>query len=582
MIDATDVLGPPNQAAVDPITAQIIINRLSAIPNLVDKNITRTAFSLLVSEYKDYAVGLVDGDGRLISQCNGGLPIFIANALSAAVRDGLAIYGKARLQAGDVVITNFAGSMGQHLNNVVMYTPIRVGEDDGGLIGFSAVVMHWVDVGGMVVGSCFANDATDIFQEGIQFHTVKLMARGERVEEIYRMVAANTRFPEMVLGDMASQVSGCLMGRDMVLQAASDFGQPTLRAAIELQWDRSERATRALIAQIPNGIYRASSFLDDDPMVPGIPLRIEVAVEVEDERIIVDLSGLPPQAKGPVNAGYEGGAVAAARIACKYVFSPDEPANEGAFRPIAVHCPAGTMMSASRTAAMGGSGNAIPTVVDTILRALASALPDRVPAAHHGTYGLHVIYGRLQEGRWFQHMESTIGGWGAGPGWDGPGPFRSMAHGDTLEVPVEVQEAEYPYRIDYVRLRPDSGGAGRWRGGVGVEKRYHILAECRIGTKIERTLCPPWGLEGGSAGTPGRVEVHRDGQAPQIALKEDIALQPGDQVLIYTGGGGGYGDPDLRDPALVQHDLAMGYVTRVGNERPEGLLGNSRSPAVPR
>ena len=480
-------LDMPAIGTADPITAQIIINRLAAVPNLVDKDITRTAFSLLVSEYKDYAVGLVDGDGRLISQCRGGLPIFIANALSAAVRDGLRIYGTAELQHGDVVITNYAGSMGQHLNNVVMYTPIRLSEDDAGLVGFSAVVMHWVDVGGMVVGSCFANDSTDIFQEGIQFNTVKLMSRGRRVEDMYRMVEANTRFPEMVLGDMSSQVAGCLMGRDMVLSIVTDFGQPSLRRAIELLWDRAEQATRALIASIPDGIYRASSFLDDDPLVPGVTLPVEVAVVVQGEQITVDLSGLPPQTRGPMNAGFEGGAVAAARIACKYVFSPEEPANEGAFRPITVHCPPGRMLSATRTAAMGGSGNTIPTVVDTILRALAQALPDRVPAAHHGTYGMHVIYGRLPgDGQWFQHMESTIGGWGAGPGWDGPGPFRSMAHGDTLEVPVEVQEAEHPYRIDFVRLRPDSGGTGRWRGGLGVEKRYTILAECRIGTKIER------------------------------------------------------------------------------------------------
>jgi N-methylhydantoinase B len=548
-------------ATIDPITAQIIIDRLSAIPNLVDKDITRTAFSILVSEYKDYAAGLVDADGRLIAQCKGGLPIFIANALSAAVKDGLAIYGKARLQHGDVVITNYAGTMGQHLNNVVMYTPIRTGEDDAGLVGFAAVVVHWVDVGGMVVGSCFSNESTDIFQEGIQFHTVKLLARGERVEEIYRMVEANTRFPEMVLGDMAAQVAGCLMARDLVAQAVADFGQATVREAVEVLWDRSERATRALIAGIPDGVYRASSFLDDDPMVPGVTLPVEVAVEVRGDAIIIDLSGLPPQARGPMNAGYEGGAVAAARIACKYVFSPEETANDGAFRPITVHCPPGRILSASRTAAMGGSGNTIPTVVDTILRALAVALPDRVPAAHHGTYGMHVIHGRLADGRWFQHMESTIGGWGAGPGWDGPGPFRSMAHGDTLEVPIELQEAEHPYRIEYVRLRPDSGGSGQWRGGLGVEKRYTILAPCRVGTKIERTRCPPWGLAGGGEGLSGRVEVHRPGRPPHIALKDDVALEPGDRVDVYTGGGGGWGDPARRDPAAAAYDIAMGYVT---------------------
>ncbi len=161
-------------AQLDSISAEIIISKLSAIPNLVDKDITRTAFSPLISEYKDYAVGILDAEGKLIAQCRGGLPIFIANALSAAVEDGLEIYGKSRLQHGDVIITNYAGTMGQHLNNVVMYTPIRLSEDEGGLLGFSAVVMHWLDVGGMIVGSCFSNEATDIFHEGIQFHTVKL------------------------------------------------------------------------------------------------------------------------------------------------------------------------------------------------------------------------------------------------------------------------------------------------------------------------------------------------------------------------------------------------------------------------
>jgi N-methylhydantoinase B len=562
MLDGNEGRCERMDGGIDPIVAQIIINRLAAIPNLVDKDITRTAFSQLVSEYKDYAVGLVDPDGLLISQCKGGLPIFIANALSAAVRDGLRIYGKRRLQEGDVVITNYAGTMGQHLNNVVMYTPIRSGEDDAGLVGFSAVVMHWVDVGGMVVGSCFSNDATDIFQEGIQFHTVKLLSRGERVEEIYRMVAANTRFPDLVLGDLASQVAGCLMGRDLVRQVVADFGSDRVRAATLLQWDRSDQAVRKLIAGIPNGTYRASSFLDDDPQVPGVAMLMEVSVIVADETITVDLSGLPPQAQGPVNAGYEGGAVAAARIACKYVFCPDEPANEGAFRPIAVHCPPGRMLSAAPTAAMGGSGNAIPTVVDTILRAMAGLLPARVPAGHHGTYGLHVIYGRsAATGRWFQHMESTIGGWGAGQGWDGPGPFRSMAHGDTMEVPVELQEAEHPYRIDYVRLRPDSGGPGRWRGGLGVEKQYTILTDCRIGTKIERTRCRPWGVNGGGEGEPGRVVVRRDGAAPITLLKGDVALQPGDRVEIHTGGGGGWGDPAQRDMDALNHDFAMGYVT---------------------
>ena len=326
-------------AAVDPIDAEVIMHGLCAIPNLIDKNVTRTAFSFLISEYKDYATGIVDGEGRLISQCRGGLPIFCANALCAAVRDGLKVYGKAGMQHGDVVISNDAATMGQHLNNVVMYTPIRVSETDDGLIGFMVIVMHWVDVGGITIGSCQSPNTTDVFQEGIQFPTVKLLSGGERVAEIYRLIERNTRFPRLVLGDVESQVAGCLMGRDQVLDLAKRYGEDAIRSAIEMFWTKSELATRKAIAEIPDGEYRASAFLDDDGIHPGVPIKINVVVRIEGSDIIIDLSDIADQVQGPLNAGYEGGAVAAARIACKYIFSANEPANDGAFRPIKVICP---------------------------------------------------------------------------------------------------------------------------------------------------------------------------------------------------------------------------------------------------
>jgi len=553
---------PETMPPINLITVEVIINRLSAIPNLIDKDIARMAFSVLISEYKDYAVGILDAEGSLIAQCRGGLPIFIANALSAGVRDGLKIYGKKNLQHGDVVISNHAGTMGQHINNVVMYTPIRTSEGDDGLVGFSAIVMHWMDVGGMVVGSFLSDDATDIFQEGIQFHTIKLLSKGNRVEEIFRMIESNTRFPEMVMGDLESQLAGCLMERDMVLDVVKTFGQKSTLHAVNIFWDRSEEATRKIIRAIPDGIYRANTFLDDDPQIPGIPIPINVEVIVDGDEITIDLSGLADQALGPINAGYQGGAVAAARIACKYMFSPEDPANEGAFRPIKVICPPGKLLSAGPTAAMGGSGSTIPTVVDTIIKAMVPALPDSLPAAHHGTYGLYTISGKNSSDRWFQHMESSAGGWGAGPGWDGTGPFRSVAHGDTLEVPVEIQEAQYPYRLDYVKLRDDSGGAGQFRGGLGLEKCYMVLSNCRIGVKMERTLCPPWGANGGKDGQSGKVVIHyANGRQSVTVLKGDLEMVIGDRAVIFSAGGGGYGDPFLRDRALIDRDLIEGYIS---------------------
>ncbi|MDF2114303.1 hydantoinase B/oxoprolinase family protein [Roseiarcaceae bacterium H3SJ34-1] len=546
---------------LDPITADVIMHGLSAVPNLVDKNIARTAYSFLISEYKDYAVGIVDGDGRLITQSRGGLPIFVANALSAAVGDGLAVYGKRRLQHGDVVISNHGGTMGQHLNNVVMYTPIRTGEADDELLGFFAVVMHWMDVGGITIGSCQSPFTTDVFQEGIQFRTVKLLAGGERIEEMFRMIAENTRFPKLVLGDVDSQIAGCLTGRDMVLDVAARYGSNAVRTSVERFWARAEAATRAVIASIPDGVYRASSFLDDDGIERGKPVEINVRVVIDGDEATVDLSEVAAELKGPLNAGFQGGAVAAARMAAKYVFSPDGPANDGAFRPIKVVCPPGRFLSAGPTAPIGGSGFTIPSVVDTILRALAACLREHIPAAHHGTYSVHVIDGRDAHGQLFQHIESAAGGWGAAYDRDGGGPFRSMAHGDTMEVPVELQEASHPYLVEYARLRPDSGGIGMFRGGLGLEKAYRMMQPGRVTTSIERTACPPWGLEGGGEGVPGRVEIERADGSREVLLKGEASVRAGDRVLLFTAGGGGFGDPARRSRKAIAADLKQGYVT---------------------
>lgn len=549
------------RAALDPITAEVIMHGLSAIPNLVDKNIARTAYSFLIAEYKDYAVGIVDADGKLITQSRGGLPIFVANALSAAVSDGLEIYGRGRLQHGDVVISNHAGTMGQHLNNVVMYTPIRIGESDADLVGFFAVVMHWMDVGGITIGSCQSPFTTDIFQEGVQFRTIKLLNRGERVDEMFRMVSENTRFPKLVLGDLESQISGCISGRDMVSELVQTWGPVNIRSAVEQFWLRAEAATRAVIASIPDGEYEAESFLDDDGIDRGKPVRIAVKVIICGDEATFDLSGVAAQLKGPLNSGYQGGAVAASRMAAKYVFSPDGPANYGAFKPIRVECPPGRFLSAGPTAPIGGSGFTIPSVVDTILRALAPCLPERIPAAHHGTYSVHVIDGHNEDGELFQHIESAAGGWGAAYDRDGGGPFRSMAHGDTLEVPVELQESSHPYLIEYARLRQDSAGAGRFRGGLGLEKAYRLKVPSRLTTSIERTACPPWGLNGGEPGVTGRVEVHRKDGSQQVLLKGETRLEAGDRVLLFTAGGGGFGDPAARDGDAVTTDVAQGYVS---------------------
>jgi N-methylhydantoinase B len=548
----------------DPVTLEIIKHDLVSIPNQIDKNITRTAFSPLINEYKDYAVGIVDAQGRLISQSRGSLGIFVANALGTAVKDGVAIYGLDNLHQGDVVISNHAGTLGQHLNNVVMYTPVRAKGETGEVTAFFCVLMHWIDVGGSMVGSCSSTTTTEIYQEGIQFRSVKLFDRGERRADMFRMIEYNTRFPEMLLGDVEAQIAGCFMGREMVTEIAEKYGVATYHAAVHSMWDHAEARTRAAIRAAPSGEYTAFSFLDNDGLYLDKTVPIGVRVVVAGDAIKVDFSGVSEQLPGPLNAGRNGGAVAAARIAIKYLFSPDDPVCEGDFRALEVDIPDGKFLSAGPTAAIGGSGNMIPTVVDTILRAMASAFPERVAAAHHGTYGVHAFHGiSPATGAQFYHLDTCVGGWGATAAMDGYGPSRSNVHGDTSDVPVEMQEAFHPYLFESYAIREDSAGPGRFRGGVGVVKSYRITGPCRLNLKIDRTKCPPWGLAGGGEGKTADVEIRpvAGGDVKRV-FKGDHALEAGDQVVIKTGGGGGYGPPQERDPERVRRDVESGYVTR--------------------
>jgi N-methylhydantoinase B len=559
--------------ALDPVTVEVIRRRLVAIADEVDVNITRTAFSPYIYEYKDYAVGIVDHRGALICQCTAAMPVFVADVMRAAIQDGLDLYGPDDLNDGDIIITNYAGTIGQHLNNVAMYTPIHAPAERGGtpvLVGFMVVVMHWIDVGGRDIGST-SKFATDIFQEGIQFRTIKLRARGEPVREIYRMIEHNTRFPVEMMGDINSQIGGCLMGRDEVAGLVGRYGVATFRAALAIIWNQSEAASRAAIRAIPDGTYTAEGVLDDDGLNPGsLPCRITVTVR--DDEMTIDLSELAREVNAPMNCGRSGGGETVSRLAFRYLIVPEGDANEGTFRPLKLVLPEGTIVSARPTAAMGSYNSALPTLIDLVIRALGPALPDRVAAGHYGTFSTLAFAGRRPDsGTLWQCHDSGFGGWGALSGQDGPGPFRTMCHGDTRMIPIEVHEASYPFMIESFGLRTDSGGAGEFRGGLGLTRRYLMLAPCRMSTRFERTQCPAWGLHGGRDAEPGNVVIEAANGSTRTALKDAVQLKAGDRVRIETGGGGGFGDPCRRSRERVGDDVRKGYVSEAAARKIYGL-----------
>src|SRR3984957_1047637 len=542
--------------AVDPITLEVIRHALVAIANQIDANIKRTAFSPYIYEYNDFAVGLTDPDGQLVAQCTGGMPPFVADSVGTAVRDGLQIYGRARLAAGDVVLCNHAAVQGQHLNNTVMYTPIHAGRDRDALIGFFAINVHWIDIGGCVPRS------SDIFMEGLQLRSIKLWSKGAPIEEVYRIIENNTRQPTELMGDIAAQLAGCLLGRDLTAELADKYGAATFGRAVALILDQSEAAARAFIAAMPDGVYTAETFLDNDRSSDE-PLPIRVKVLVAGDEMTVDYSDIAEQVKGPINSGYFGGGQTTARVAFKYLLGAGEMANEGTFRPLKLILPPGKILSAEPSSPMGNYSTPFPTVIDTVIMALERALPARVPGGHFGTHsGVH-FYGRRPDGSFFGSHDSGHGGWGACATHDGAGPFRTMAHGDTRIIPLELQETLLPFRIEEFSLREDSGGAGRFRGGLGFRKSYRMLANCMVQTNLDRTKFPPSGVQGGREARPGRFTLveAQTGAPRSIGKEKGLALEPGDLLCVETGGGGGYGSPAQRPLPAIQRDLDAGYVS---------------------
>lgn len=542
---------------VDPVTVEVIRNLLQFNLDEIELTICRTAYSSTVYEVRDMCAGWVDVDGRLIAQGRFGLPVMMGD-LASNLQSGFDLFGRNGFEPGDAIITNEAAACGQHLNNVVVYSPIFY---QGELVAFTTTRAHWADVGGKAVGS-MAPDNTEIFQEGVQWDTLKIFKAGKQDPEVTRMIAANVRFPEQVLGDMRAQVTACRLGERRFLEMVDKYGLETVRACVTRIWDQSEARARAAVESIPDGTYSSSAFLDNDGIDLDDQLDIHVEVTINGSNMSVDLKGTHSQVRGPMNCGVSG-AIVAARIAFKCLTSPGTAPDEGAFRPLTVNVPLGTFVSAVPPAALGLWSMPLPTVIDTILKALSPAIPERVPAGHMGDLATTFIYQQTRPGRsGFIHADPFPGGWGARPHSDGPVPLKSYGHGDTLKVSTELEELKFPFRVVRFEFRPDSAGDGKYRGTPGLDREFEFVEDVMITTSLERSKCPPWGLNGGtSASPPVATLVLPSGKIEQFNKATMKSVPAGSHLTVSTAGGGGYGEPSERSAEAVINDVRNGYIS---------------------
>ncbi|NYE24830.1 hydantoinase B/oxoprolinase family protein [Pigmentiphaga litoralis] len=542
----------------DAVLTEIVRNGVLAVTEEMKTNLMRTAYNMIIYEALDFTVGLFTARGETIS-IGIGLPSFI-RGMANTVKEKLSRYGVDGIAPGDILVTNDAYITGSHLNHFTFSQPIFSG---GQLTAWACCMAHWPDVGGSLGGP-----TSDIFSEGLQIPILKYSHAGRINEDLVDIIKANVRLPERAMGDLRAQIVAVTTGTKRFTELLDRYGRDNVLGAIANIMDRSEAAARARTRSIPDGVYEAESFMDDDGLQIGKHVPIKVRVIKCGDELTVDLSEVSPQVQGFFNSGPSTG-YSCAQVAYKCLTSPtDYPINEGSFRPLKVIVPSGTVVSAVKPAAMRKWMTFPMTVVDTIFKAMVAAIPDRTIAAHHADLVITLFHGIAPvDGKFFiGFIGPTGGGWGAKHNGDGMSGVVCSNDGDTHNSPCEQLEAKYPILIERHALRPDSGGAGRFRGGLGTEVVVQARSTISVDIQADRMQCAPWGLEGGHAGLPNDVRVTMKGERGEETLAGKIRsqrLRAGDRLYLRAGGGGGFGPPEDRDPMAVVRDVRHGYVSAV-------------------
>jgi N-methylhydantoinase B len=553
---------------LDPIELEILQNALTAAAAEMDVTMWRTSRSTIVREMLDYSTAIFDAEGFNVAQ-SARIPQHL-NSMGFCLRTVVERFiPLEQWEDGDIIITNDPYCGGQHLPDIAAFRPVF---HEGRRVAIVGTLCHHLDVGGMSPGSYSAN-ATEVYQEGLRIPPLKLFKRGVRVEEVWALIGQNVRQPATVLGDLQSQIASLEVGAASIAKLAAKYGADVLTTACRQLLDSSEASMRDVIARMPDGTYEFEDFLDDDGINADRPVRIHAVVTIKGDELTVDLSGSSPEVPGPINAtlGSSSSAIHFAVIACA-----DRPImpNAGCYRPVKIIAPEGLIVNARHPAPVAHRIAPCHVLLNVLFGALAQAVPDRIPAAYYGVSYVCSFQTVAADNSRRVLVEIEVGGCGGHPAGDGASAYSFGMH-NNASIPMEMIESEMPLSFTRYGLLPDTGGAGKHRGGLGLVREWRVDAERATFTaQMDRFRYRPYGLQGGKPGAAGRLTLIRDGkEIPLHSKVGNMPLQKGDIIRLETSGGGGYGDPKQRSREAVHRDVEQGYVS-LESARSEYAFGN--------
>ena len=545
--------------SIDPITLEIIRNAFQSIADEMTASLVRTAYSPNIKDRMDCSTAMLTARGEVVAQTELGTPFHLAT-IPAAAEVMLGTYPAKEMEPGDAILSNLPYPIGPgHLSDVALLTPVFHGRE---LVGLVVNMAHHVDMGGYAPGS-MAFGVTEIYQEGLQIPPVKLVKGGKLDREILSLILQNIRTHRETRGDLMAQIAANNVGARRLGEILDQYGKARVVSGMDELLDYAERSMRAGLKRIPPGTYSFEDYVEGDRFSED-PIKIKVTIDVTPKKVRVDFTGTDKQVKGPMNARISA-ARACVYYALKCIIDPDLPTNHGAYRPIEVVAEEGSLVQATFPAAVCNANILTDQrLVDVVLGALLEAVPDRVTAACSGEMNL-VNLGGIDDrtGVYYNYVETYGGGQGASRRQDGmDGVHTHMTN--TRNTPVEVIESSYPFRIERYGLVPDTEGAGRHRGGLGMTREIVLLGEeAKFSLSADRKNLPPWGAFGGQPASTSQCTLFNvDGTEEPLPSKVTKTVNRGDRIVIVTPGGGGWGDLGQRDPEAVRRDVHEGFISR--------------------